>query len=101
MFNSQQLRRIVNGAIAVTVVADRAVKQVVAENPIERLPLSLTRRSGIRGDTQAWRHSGGAGPRELAVNLNHAGVAGLDWAKLRVIANVGQLNATAVDNIDK
>ena len=91
----------VYGAIAVTVVANRAVKLVVAEEPIERLPLSFARRSGIRGDTQAWRHSGDAGPHEFAVNLNHAGVAGLDRAKLRVIANVGQLNATAVDDIDQ
>ena len=101
MFNSQQLRRVVYGAIAVTVVANRAVKQVVAENPIERLPLSLTRHAGIRSDTQAGRHSGGAGPYELAVNLNHARVAGLNGAKLPVIANVSQLNAIAVDDVDQ
>jgi hypothetical protein len=88
MFNSQQLRRVVHGAVAVTVVANRAVKQVIAENPIERLALRFTRCTGIRSYTQAWRYSSGAGPHEFAVNLNHTRVAGLNWTKLRVIANV-------------
>ena len=101
MFNSQQLCRVVHGAIAVTVVANCAVKQVVAENPIECFALSFTRCGGIRSNTQAWRYLGGASTHELAVDLNHACVAGLNGTKLRVIANLSQLNATAVDHVDQ
>ena len=42
-----------------------------------------------------------AGPDELAVDFDHAGVAGLDRAKLRVIADLRQLDAGAIDDIDQ
>jgi hypothetical protein len=35
MFYGQQFRRIVNGAIAVVVVADRAIEEMVAQYAIE------------------------------------------------------------------
>jgi len=78
----------VHGAIAVTVIANRAVELVIAENPIKRFALGFARGGGIRSDTQAWRYSGSAGAHELAINLHHTGVAGLNWTKLRVIANL-------------
>jgi hypothetical protein len=37
----------------------------------------------------------------LAVNFDHAGIARLDWAKLRVITNLRHFAAAAVDDVDK
>ena len=101
MLNSQQLGRVVHGAVAVAVVANSAVKQVVAENPVERFALCFARRGGICSDIQAWRDSGGARSHQLTVDLDHAGVAGLNWTKLGVVANLRQLNATTIDHVDE
>ena len=43
MFNGQQFRGVMHGAIAIVVVADRAVEQVVTENAIKRFHLSSRR----------------------------------------------------------
>ena len=40
MFDGQQLRRVMDSAIAIVVVANRAVEHVVAENAIECFHLS-------------------------------------------------------------
>jgi hypothetical protein len=37
VFDREQLRGVVNRAVAVVVVADRAIQKMVAENAIERL----------------------------------------------------------------
>jgi hypothetical protein len=39
MFNGQQFRRVMDGAIAIVVVADCAVEQVIAEDAIKRFHL--------------------------------------------------------------
>ena len=39
MLDGQQLRRVMDGAIAVVVVADRAIKHVIAEDAIKCLHL--------------------------------------------------------------
>src|SRR6266481_5084332 len=43
MLNGQQFRRVMDSAIAIVVVADRAVEQVVTENAIEGLHLRSRR----------------------------------------------------------
>src|SRR6266404_2474827 len=39
VFDSQQFLGVVNGAVSVVVVADGAVENVIAQNPIERISL--------------------------------------------------------------
>ena len=74
----QQLRGVVHRAVAVVVVADRAIEQVVAEDAVERLALRLLRPRRLGRHLHAVRSRRRAGPHQLAVHLHHAGVAGLD-----------------------
>jgi hypothetical protein len=101
MFNREQLRRVVDGAVAVVVVANGAIEQVVGENPVERLPLCGRRGGGPCRHRHAFAHHGGAGPDELSVHFDHARVAGLERAKLRVVAHSRQFDAAAGDDVDE
>ena len=102
VLDREQFRGVVDGAVAVVVVADRAVEQVVAEDAIECLALGGRRPRRLGGrpssPSAACRC---AGADQLAVDLDHAGVAGLDGAELGVIADLRNLGAAAVDHIDQ
>ena len=101
MLNGQQLRGVVDGAIAIVVVANRAVEHVIAENAIECFHLRGRRLARIGGDPIPSATAGRAGPHEPAVHFDHAGVAGLNRAELRVIADLGDRPASTVDQIDE
>ena len=64
MLDGQQLRRVVDRAVAVVVVADRAVEQVIAEDAIERLHLRGRRLGGLCGNPHSIRDAGRAGPHQ-------------------------------------
>ena len=101
MLDGEKPRGVMDCAVTVVVVADRAVEHVIAENPVERFPLSGDRPCGSRGNVHPGRDVGGAGPDQFAVHLHHARVAGLNRAKLRVIANLGNFRAGAVDEVNE
>jgi hypothetical protein len=101
MFHGQQFFSVVNGAVSVVVVAYSAVEHVIAENTVEGL--SLGRRGLLRFCEyfHSWRRGGRARSRELPVDLYHAGIARLDRSKLRVIADLRNLYARSIDDIDQ
>jgi len=101
MLDGHQLGRVVHRAISVIIVAHRAVEHVIAENPVECFPLSGDRPCGSRGNVHPGRDAGGAGPDQFAVHLHHARVAGLNWAKLRVIANLGNFQTDAIKEVNE
>ena len=101
VLDREQLGRVVNGAVAVVVVAHRAVEDVIAEDAVERLDLRAVR----GGRDGAHDHAVGDGrrarPDEPAVDLDHAGVAGLDRAELRVVTDVRKLGPDADNGVDE
>jgi hypothetical protein len=44
---------------------------------------------------------GATGSHQLAIHLDHAGIAGLDGTKLGVIADLGNLDSATVDGVDQ
>ena len=101
MLDGQQFRRVMDRAIAIVVVANRAVEHVVAENSIECLHLRGRRRRRLGGDAHSIGDPRRAGSDQAAVHFNHAGVARLNRAELRVVADLGNRSASTVDQIDE
>jgi len=101
MFNGEQLRRVMDCAVAIVVVANRAVEHVVAQNPIKCLYQRSRRLRRLGGDLHPIGDCGCAGPGQAAVHFHHGRVARLNSTELRVIADVGDRHATTVDQIDE
>ena len=101
VLNCEQLGGVVHGAVAVVVVADRAVEQMVAEDAIEGFALRRVRARRRCDDVHALRGHGAAGSHQLAVDLDHAGIAGLDRSELGVIADLRYFDSAAVDQVDQ
>src|SRR5438094_3632937 len=89
MLNGQQLRRVMDSAIAIVVIADRAIKKVITEDAIKCFHLGGRGLRGFCGDRYSIGDSGSAGPNQATVLFNHAGVTRLNRAELRVVADVG------------
>ncbi len=101
MLDCEQLGGVMHGAVAVVVVADRAVEQMIAEDAVKGFALRRIR-TRRRGDhVHALGGHGAAGSHQFAVDLHHAGIAGLDRSKLGVIANVRYFDSAAVDQVDQ
>ena len=62
VFDCQHLRRVVNETVAIVIVADRAIKHVVAENPVKSFSLSSGRLWGNRGNIHSGLRLSGASP---------------------------------------
>ena len=101
VLDAQQLGRVVDGAVAVVVVAHRAVELVVAEDAVEGCALRVLGCRGRGRHQHVARHLRSARPHQRAVDLHHARVAGLYGAELRVIADLRNLDATAVEQVDE
>jgi hypothetical protein len=99
MFDVEEDSSVMDGAIAIVVVADRAIKFMISKNVIECLALCRpgTRRRGFH--LGAVNGIDSAGSDELAVHLDHTGIAGLDGTKLGVIANLRNYDSAAVDGV--
>ena len=82
---------VVDGAVAVVVVADGAVEVVIVENAIEGFALGHVGAGAFGDDRHAGGHRGGARSHQLAVDLDHAGVAGFDGAHQGVVADLGKM----------
>src|SRR5882672_11164984 len=101
MLDGHQLGRVVHRTIPVVIVADGAVKHVVAQNTVEGFPLSGDRSCGSRGNVHSGCDVGGAGPDQLAVHLHHARVAGLNRTELRMVANLGNFRTDTIDELNE
>jgi hypothetical protein len=101
VFDGQQFGCVVNSAVAVIVVANGAVEKVVTQHTVKRFSSRIIRRHGIRDDAHSRCNRGSTCPDKTAVNFNHACIARLDWAKLRVVTHLGNLVARAIDDIDE
>ena len=88
-------------AIAVVIIADRAVKHVVLEQTVERLPLRGIGPDRLGLDNHARSGTGGAGARQLSIDLDQAGVASLDGTKLVMITDTRNLGVPAQQEIDE
>src|SRR5579871_1833953 len=87
VFHAKKLGGVMHRTVAVVVVADRAIEQMIAEYAVKSLSLRRirTRRRGL--DVHAICRHGPTGSHQFAVNLHHACVAGFDWSELGVIAH--------------
>jgi len=91
----------VDRAVAIVVVADGAVEHVFAENAVESFLLRGGGSHRRRQDIHPGSDDGRARALELSVHFDHAGIAGLNWAELGVVADLGELAAYPVDQIDE
>jgi hypothetical protein len=101
MLHREHLGRVMDGAITVVVVADRAVKHVILEQTVESLPLRGIGPDRLGLNNHARSGTGGAGARQLSIDLDQAGVARLDGAKLVMITDTRNLSVPAQEEIDE
>ncbi len=97
---------VVDGAVLVVVVADRTVEHVVLEDAVEGLALGHVGEIAGGDDVHAGSNLGSAGARQLAIHLDHAGIATFYRAHLREVADLWErflLPALAgvVDDVDE
>jgi hypothetical protein len=74
---------------------------MVAENPVECLDTRSLGCSSRGDDSHALLDDGRAGPNEFAIDIDDAGVAGLDWPQLGVIAHLRQGQSGTIDYVDQ
>jgi hypothetical protein len=96
----QHLSRVVDRAIPVVIVANRAVKHVIAENPIECFPLRTVSPARFRLHLHAFDNRHRAGALELTIHFDQASVTGLDRAQLMMIANCRYFCVTPLKQIN-
>ena len=101
VFDLKQLGRIVNGAVTVVVVAYRAVQHVIGQQAIERFTLRGVSLWRIRSHAHALLDVHGASTGELSLHFDHAGVARLERAKLRMVTDGRQLHASSLNHVDQ
>ena len=92
MRDAHHRRRVVDGAVAVVVLADGAVEFVVLEEALHPLLTGDARPGGVRVDGHALPHRRRARPDELPADLDPAGVARLNRAETGVIADGGEVD---------
>jgi hypothetical protein len=100
MLDGESPGGVMHGAIAVAVVTNRAVEHVIAEDAIVSFALGGVSPGRDRGNGHAIDQVRSAGTDKLSVDLNHAGIARLNGAKLVVVAHLGKHGAYPVDQID-
>jgi hypothetical protein len=101
MFDREEFGGVMDRAIAVIIVANGAVKHVVAEYAVKRLPLGGCRPCRLRRNHHPGLCQGRAGPDELSIHLDHACVAGLNRAKLGMITHMRNLSARTFQEIQQ
>jgi hypothetical protein len=101
VLNGQQLRRVMDGAIAIVVIADRAIKKVITEDAIKGFHLGGRGLCRFCGDCHSIGNSDRAGTDKAAVRFHHACVTRLNRAELRVVADLGDRAASTVEQINQ
>ena len=74
---------------------------MIASLRIEGLALRRLGACRFRDNGHAIGGLNAAGPHQPSVHLHHAGVAGLDGSQLVVIADLGDLDTAAIDEINE
>src|ERR1035438_6092487 len=77
-----------NRAIAVVVVADRAIKFVILQDAIKGLFLSRYGSFALRNNRHSRSYWCGAGTNELPVRFDQAAITSFDGSHLRVITHL-------------
>ena len=100
VLNGQQLCRVMNGAISIVVIADRAIEKMITENAIKGFCLRCRSLCRFCGNGHSISDFGCARPNQSAI-LFHTCVTRLNRVELWVIADVGNRSACAVNQIDE
>jgi len=95
MIHREHLGRVVHRAVAVMVVADRAVEHMVLEQTVERFPLRGVSPGGLGLHLHPGRNLCAASAPKLAVDLHHASVARLNRAELMMVTHTRDLGFVA------
>jgi hypothetical protein len=74
---------------------------MIAEDAVKSFTLRRIRACRGCKHGHAIRGQRATGSNQLAIHLDHARVAGLDGTQLRVIANLWNLNAAPVRNVNQ
>jgi hypothetical protein len=101
VLDAQQFFRVVDSAVSVVIIADRAVENVIGENAVERFSLRSAGVLGVCKNLHPGGHCRGARSHEFPIGLYHAGVTRLDRTKLRVIADLRKLHPRSIDDINQ
>jgi hypothetical protein len=101
MIHREHLGRVVHRAVAVIVVADRAVKHMVLEQTVEGFPLRGVSPGRLGLHLHAGGNLCGAGAPKLAVDLHNASVARLDRAELMMVTHTRDPEFLAEQQIDE
>jgi hypothetical protein len=101
MLNREKLSGVMYCAVPVVVVADCAVEQMVAEDAIKGFALRRVRPWRRCDDVHALGSRDATGSHQLAVHLHHAGIAGLNGAKLRVVTNMRHFDSATVNQFNQ
>ena len=101
MLDRKQLGGVMDRAVAVIIITNRAIEHVIGQNPIERIPLGLRRATRFGRDLHIGLDHCGARPNELAVCFNHAGVTGLNRPELGMVTDLRDLSAAPVEQFQQ
>ena len=82
---------VVDGAILVIVIADRAVEVVVLEDAVEGFALGDVDGLILSGDDHARCDLCTAGANQISVDFHHARIAALDWSHLPEVTDLRDL----------
>ena len=101
MIHREHFSGVMHRAVAVVVVADRAVKHMVFEQTVEAFPLRGVSPGGLGLHLHVRGNPRGAGAHNLAVHLDHASVARLDRAELMMVTHARDFGVLAKQQIDE
>jgi hypothetical protein len=92
---------VMHGTVAVVVVANGTVKQMVTEDAVKSF--ASRRVPSLRGCNHVHAICGSrtTGSYKLSVDLNHARITGLDGPKLRVITDLRYFDLATINEIDQ
>ena len=88
-------------AVAIAVVADGTVEEMITQNAVECFSLRSIRGGRIRDHVHSCKNGCRARSNKVAVNFDHTGITRLYWAKLWVVAHLRYLAAATIDDIDE
>jgi hypothetical protein len=94
---------VMNRAVLIVVVADRAIEIVIFKEVVKGFALRALGSPARRRHFHSCRDLRAARANQLAIDIHHAGVTGFDRTKLGVVADLGQmsLRQRAIDGLDK
>jgi hypothetical protein len=101
VFDVKESGGVMHRTVAVVVIANRTVEKMIAEDTVKSLALRRIRACRACNYLHTVRSEGAARSYELSIYFDHAGIAGLDRSKLRVIADLRNLDTATIDCIDQ